>query len=318
METISAMNVPDCELSILVARPDTSFMNQTVRHLVRACNYPFKRKVITADTAPLGGAYRTRTDLAPMSAFHERCDQLIADRVMDEKMTINYDEEFQRQVYIKHFGSAFEMTHDHRSCPILGTLSYIEQATSPYMVHFDSDMLLYQHLEFNWIKRGIELMQSDERIICVLPRSGPPSMDGTMHQLVDYIHNPEGFFEFKYFTSRVFLIDVQRFQALLPLTPQFLKQAPAPARRFTGEIKIMITAMVEPKFEPWESMVTARIKDDCYVRADLDDCRAWTLHAVDHGPDFIAKLPGIIQNVESGIYPSEQAGHYDLDLSCWD
>nr|WP_199313858.1 hypothetical protein [Leptolyngbya sp. FACHB-671] len=56
---------------------------------------------------------------------------------------------------------------------------------------------------------------------------------------------------------------------------------------------------------------------DSYIRAVLGSPKAWTLHPIDRQPKFIKALPDIIQKIESGWYPSEQGGHYDLILKSW-
>jgi hypothetical protein len=38
------------------------------------------------------------------------------------------------------------------------------------------------------------------------PLSGPPTKDGTLYQSQPYAKNPDGFYEFKFFGSRVYLI----------------------------------------------------------------------------------------------------------------
>jgi hypothetical protein len=307
------VNLPDCELSILVARPDINYMMHTVSHLVRACNYPFARKTLVVDTAPLGGQYLLRKDLAPMSVLFDCCAELIKAGTIDQLTCIEYDVKLKRQLYDEHFGRDFPGTHDFRGYPTFGTMYYIEKCQSPYLVHFDSDILLHQSSDFNWIKRGIEVMQSDERVICVMPLSGPPSAKGTF-ELVSYDFNEAGFFEFKFFSSRLFLIDVRRFKSLLPLSLQFHEPS-APVPHYIGEL--VVTKSMEQKMELWERMISTRIANTEFVRANLADPRAWTLHALDHGPEFVAKLPSIIEKVERGVFPPEQAGYYDLELSLW-
>jgi hypothetical protein len=307
------VNLSDCELSILVARPDTGYMMQTVSHLVRACNYPFARKTLVVDSAPLAGQYLLRQDLAPMSTLFDCCNELVKVGVIDQLTYIDYDVKLKRQLYAKHFGRDFPATHDYRGYPMFGTIYYIEKCRSPYLVHFDCDMLLHQSSDFNWIKRGIELMQSDERVVWVMPLSGPPSAKGTF-ELVSYDLNEAGFFEFKFFSSRAFLMDVRRFESLLPLSLQF-HEPNAPVPHYIGEL--VVTKSMEQKMELWEKMIGTRIENTEFVRANLADPRAWTLHALDHGSEFMAKLPSIIGKVERGVFPPEQAGYYDLELSLW-
>lgn len=75
--------------------------------------------------------------------------------------------------------------------------------------------------------------------------------------------------------------------------------------------------MSNGKLAFWEHMVTQRMMEESLFRADLASVEAWALHPVDHGPKFVAALPRIIERVEAGWYPREQAGYHDLRLGLW-
>ncbi len=64
-------------------------------------------------------------------------------------------------------------------------------------------------------------------------------------------------------------------------------------------------------------MVDARLTVTGHVRIDLDSPRAWTVHPPDHGPEFVAALPALLERLEAGDYPPEQAGREDLMLDAW-
>ena len=44
---------------------------------------------------------------------------------------------------------------------------------------------------------------------------------------------------------------------------------------------------------------------------------AWTIDPKDRSAEFIGALPNIIEKIEAGYYPLEQAGHYDLISKYW-
>jgi len=67
----------------------------------------------------------------------------------------------------------------------------------------------------------------------------------------------------------------------------------------------------------WEVMISQNLEATSFVRATLSDTRAWTLHPIDRGSEFIKNLPRLIKLIEDGEYPPEQAGHYDLKLDFW-
>jgi hypothetical protein len=64
-------------------------------------------------------------------------------------------------------------------------------------------------------------------------------------------------------------------------------------------------------------MISKKLERTDYFRATLANSKAWTLHPIDRSPQFIQALPDIIDKVEAGIYPPQQAGHYDLISKLW-
>jgi hypothetical protein len=298
-----------CELSILVARTDTRFMLQTIPHLVRACRYPFERRILLVDDAPLGTVYRERPGLGTLEELRHCCQLLIDRGVVDAAVPIDYSWRSRMSAYFSTFGYPFRSTHDLRGYPVLGSIQGVERASADYVVHFDSDMLLYQERGFDWIKRGIDLLEQSPDLLAVLPRSGPPSVGGGLlqqDQTGESFTRRPGLFLFKTFTSRVFLMDRRRYRALLPLSP--------PLGRKGFRDLLLQRAVPLPE---WERMIGWRLAETETFRADLDTDKAWTLHPNCRGPIFEEALPELIRRVEAGEFPPAQGGFYDLLLEGW-
>jgi hypothetical protein len=294
----------DCTLDILVARPDVGFLPLTVPHLVRSCRFPFRRRRLVVDTAPVSGDYNSRPGIGTLDELRGICRALRDARIVDSIEEINYAEPVRKGIMVRHFGEDPGLTHDYKGYPVYGMAYGIATAETDFYLHFDSDMLLHQGPEANWIAAGIELLGRDPDVLCVLPLPGPPTADGSLHQpYAEYRHDPRGLYIFKAFTSRKFLIDVSRFESALPLR---LEHRPA----WSGD-----TAR---RLQSWEAMVGERLRQSRYVRADLASASAWTLHPLDHGPAFLRALPDIIARVERGEFPAGQAGRFDLLPSLWD
>jgi hypothetical protein len=155
------------------------------------------------------------------------------------------------------------------------------------------------------VHRGIDLLETNREILCVLPLSGPPREDGELVN-TSYRHDPRGYFEFRSFTSRIFLLDTRRLAAALPLP--FARLALPMVRRAWWELKRRSTAC------PVEDSMTARMGETGLVRADLDSPNAWSLHIVNKNSELLETLPALIRHVERGRFPLAQAGRYDLDL----
>jgi hypothetical protein len=290
------MNSRSCTLSIMVARSDVPFLPYTIPHLVRMCKYPFERRTLIRDTAPLADEFAQRGNLGTLSQLIECCDQLLKSGLIDEVVDIDYSKECRTLIYQKHFGADLGDTHGSVGTSIFGYIYSLEVARTDYLVHFDCDMLLHQNPAACWIEQGIEVLKNKADVMAINPRPGPPSSNEILHQLEPHYLEPQGYYSFKSFSSRVYLIDINRFSQLLPLRPKVTSGG---------------------KLAFWEHMVTQGMTEKSFIRADLTTAKAWALHPLDHGPNFVRALPKIIEKVEEGWYPQEQSGYHDLRLGMW-
>ena len=310
----------DCSLWILVARTDINFMMYTIPYLVKMCNFPFDEKVLAIDTAPLSGEMTNRPGIGTMSQLRKNCEKLLDKKIIDRIVDINYSKEYKDKVYLKHFGTKrIKQTHNWKGSPILGYIFCIEECKSDYMLHFDSDMLLYQAKDHNWIDEGIGILKKIPQVMAVRPLSGPPSKNGMIHDWVSYKKDKRGFYKYKFFGSRTFLIDVKHFKSLLPIQTIWESSKNRLISWLPLIIQQKIIKFLKGKnlLTSWELMVSNRIKNTKYFRATLSCPKAWTLHPCDHGPEFIKALPNIIKKIEKGEYPEKQAGIYNLKMDYW-
>ena len=63
-----------------------------------------------------------------------------------------------------------------------GSIRQFHKNNSDYILHLDCDMLFYEEEGFSWIDSAINLMDENKDILCTLPRGGPPTFDGELHQ----------------------------------------------------------------------------------------------------------------------------------------
>lgn len=307
-----------CSLWILTARTDLPFLAQTIPHLVRMCNYPFQEKVLALDTAPLTGDKVNRPGIGSLEDLRRVCRQLQAEGWVDRIVEINYDRSYQNQVYRKHFGYPLHLTHNYKGYPILGTIFTLESAQSDYVLHFDSDMLLYQAPNFSWIDHSIELMENHPQLMSLRPLTGPPSIEGRLEQNYPYTLHPEGFYCFKFFSSRAYLIKKERFDRLLPLPILWRPYRQSWVNTLPLKWKNQLHCWTgKGKLDSWEIMVSQQLEKTDFVRGTLSNPKAWTVHPVDRSQRFLSNLPQIIQRIEQGDYPPAQAGYYDLQTDLW-
>ncbi|UCG34597.1 MAG: hypothetical protein JSW17_03595 [Candidatus Omnitrophota bacterium] len=310
----------DVSLWFLAAKTDVSFMMQTIPHLVRMCNFSFAECVLAIDTKPLSEEKRFRPNIGTPKQLRDCCNKLLSNGIVDKIIDIDFPEDYRKRAYRKHFGtSRIRQTHNWKGYPVLGSIFCIEEAKGDYFLHFDSDMLLYQGREYNWIEEGIRILREHPEVICVRPSAGPQSKENNLYESKYFSEKDSGgFYRLKGFSSRTFLIDRKRFEELLPLKILWAKKQ--------GSIKDRVPRVLMEKIyhftglgrlESWEKMVTEGIKRKGFIRADIISSKSWTLHPCNHGVKFIEALPKIIEDVESGHHPQEQAGNYDLQLKYW-
>ena len=312
------MALSSCSLWIFVARTDIPFLMLTIPHLVRMNNFPFAERVLAVDTAPLTGDKIGRPGIGSLEELRDCTQKLQQAGIVDRIIDINYDRAYCDHLYRRHFGTPVGPTHNYKGYPILGSIFTIEECRSDYMVHFDSDMMLHQEPDYSWITGGIELMQRHPYLMSVRPLAGPPTADGTLYQPNTYEKHPDGFYQFKFFGSRVYLVDCKRFAKLFPFPiiwrpfrNRWLNQLPVSLQTLYSNLT------GKGELESWEIMVSRKVEATDYARATLANPKAWTLHPKDRSPAFIAALPQIIDKIEAGKYPPEQAGHYDLIPELW-
>ncbi len=212
----------------------------------------------------------------------------------------------QNRVYL---GNPYPETHCFRGYPTYASFKQFIDTDAKYVLHLDSDMIFYETPTFSWIKEGVRVMEENKDVLCVLPRGGPPTLDGSLHQgTTPYVvDNKRGLYLFKNFTSRHYLIHRERFLSLLPLKPLWLSWREPIKSRFFGNGKMLC----------WEAMVELALQKSDMWRADLMSDQAWSLHPGDRSKEFYQLLPQIIDSVNRNEFPEEQRGHFDLRLSDW-
>lgn len=205
-----------------------------------------------------------------------------------------------------HFGKRPRWQRDFRGVPLLGWYAGLVSSDAEFHFHADSDILFATDSSRKWFESTSDLLRQHAEICCAAPLPGPPLDDCKLHQS-DYEDRGELGLWFRSFSSRRFLIRRESFNQLLPLN---LRSA---SRR------ILLKSLVSGKspYLNWELLVDEKMRSMNRFRVNTRTPLTWTLHCDARGPEFEAKLPGIIEQVERGVFPEKQGGHYDLELDCW-
>lgn len=303
----------------MVARTDIPFMMHTIPHLVKACSFPFEKRVLVVDGAPLRGDKVSRPGIGTMEQLRASCDELIHQGVMDYIIDMDYSDTYRNQTYRKYFSStSLKPTHNYKGYPILGSIFSMEEVPGDYVLHFDSDMMLYQSPDYNWIEAGIELLTNNDSVMFVRPLSCPPGKAGEFYQKFSFTKDPGGFYRFKFFGSRAYLLNHKKFDQLLPLPVLWTKFKRPWISKLPGRLLTHLHNLTgRGALDSWEVMVSRKLEKTQYVRATLTSDQAWTVHPKDRGERFINALPGLIRRIEAGEYPDAQGGYYDLKLDAW-
>jgi hypothetical protein len=303
------MTTINCELGISVAATDNGFLLQTVPHLIRSCGDAVQWRTLIMDTAPITGVYTKERAVGRLAELRDLCADLKRQGWVDEVVEVAYDPATTTAFNRRTFGRRLLATHDMRGYPIYGLGFRFDSTRSRHYLHFDSDMFIHQTPGHSWIQEGMALLRECPEVLAVLPLSGPPHPAGLIAQPGEvFLRDPRGFFRFPTFTSRIFLLDVQRYEALLPMKPLFLSRRDWLPSWFHGRGKLLA----------WESALTAhmRARGNSF-RADLASPNAWHVHPTDKGARYLELLPRLIAAVERGEFPPEQASHFDLKLDVW-
>lgn len=309
-----------CSLWIIVARTDVAFMMHTIPHLVRMCKYPFKERVLAVDTSMPKHEKRQRPDIGTLSDLRDNCNRLINEGITDRVIDIDFSDEYRRRIYKKHFGtSRLKETHNYKGAPYLGYSFCIEESQTEYILHFDCDMLLYQQYGFSWVEKGIDILEKYPEVMWVRPSAGPQTERLNPYRDKNNLKKySNGFYRLEGFASRCFLLNKKHFENIFPIKILWAKKQGRKKDKMPRKaIEYFNYFTGSGQLESWEITVGARMKEKSFVRADIVNNSTWTLHPPDHGKDFIRILPQIIEKIEKGNFPLEQAGEYDLKLAYW-
>ncbi len=307
--TTRMTDYPKCTLSILAGPGDLPFFAPIVRHLVRVNQFPFAERILVVDAEQRKGPHPpNHAEL--LDRFRAECEDLRKESVVDTivDLDLRRDRAWHRRLAERHFQKSVRETRDFRGVPLFGWIASLEHSDVPYHLHFDSDILLHQEPDFCWIREAIRVLRERPDVMFVSPLPGPPTKNGELNQPGATFRHEDGLFLFKTFSSRRFLLDRSRFNALLPLDFAYASRRHRVLSYLNGKSGVC----------NWEQMVGAALARSKYFRAHLDSPNAWSLHAPDHGPRFVEMLDVLTSTVESGRFPQAQAGNYDLNLDLWE
>ena len=299
----------DIQTYIFTARSDLSFLKYTLPALFKISEKGESNVSVILDTGNPTGVLGNSLVQRNLNETIQEIEMIQTSHKF-KLIKTQYDSHTIKETNRIQLGFPYKETHCFRGYPIHGSFKQFSDTDSKYILHLDCDMIFYEAPKYSWIQEGMRIMEENEDILCVLPRGGPPTKDGSLHQgTTQYqVDEKRGLYLFKNFTSRHYLVHRERFLSLMPMKPLWLSWREPIKSRLFGNGKMLC----------WETIVESAISKSKYWRADLMTTDAWSLHPGDRCDKFQSLLPHIIKRINQGIYPKEQAGHFDLKLDCWE
>ena len=230
---------------------------------------------------------------------------------------VDYSPATSRQIGARFFGGASVPAKDWNGGPFYSYFSGLNAAASDYVVHLDSD-LMFGGGSQGWVAEAVDLLRERPDVLICSPLPGPPRPDGTLpsqgrgdlpREAVEPYPSPA--FRFPHLSSRLFLMDLRRFETAigrLPLTqPPRIRRLQARARH-------------NPPYDLPEAIWSEAMRAHSLYRVDFLGAAPgmWSIHPPYRSAEFYAALPRLIERIEAGDVPDEQRGDHDLNDSMVD
>lgn len=229
-----------------------------------------------------------------------------------QAVDVDFGPEATKRVSDGFFGGRPVPPKDVRGAPIYPYYWALAAAPQDIVLHVDSDMLFGGGSQ-QWAREAVAAFEADPDILFCSPLPGPPTRDGSLPgqpKAVPYRTAPHAF-RFAGMSTRIFCLSKRRFaeraRAITPRRPGVRGTARAV---FTGN----------PLADLAENGLADAMRREHMYRVDFLGAGPgmWSLHPPMRGAEFYARLPALIDRVESGDVPDAQRGHYNIEDAFFD
>lgn len=277
---------PPVSFTVNVCNTDAPYLEKTLRHMLRALNFPFNEKLVAYDPGRQIGKYTERMQ-GSQSEVERILQTLLDEKLIDRVDVIPWTAEEQNRILLKYFGDQNIDLKDFSGAPIYQYLYALDACSGNYAFHADSDMLFYRAGDRSWIYEGLDILQSESKVIVATPQGGPPQASNWLEKItgLSFAPKPKTKWHHASFTStRYFLIDIEKFRACLPLRQSKIG-------------------------EPLENSLTHTFTQKGYQRWSMNGHTHWSIHPWKHDENFIHYLDDLIWAVENNVYPFRRSGY---------
>jgi len=312
--------VDDVTLQINLSIGDIAYARATIPPLVEAHRKNAYEKLAIVDCCRPQKSKSGDSDRQfPLSEFNEKLNQIryLAEELkgqgyFDRVVYFYPDDPLFPEISRKYLRNFINETHDWKGVALMTYLAAFEVSRTPFVLHYDADMFLYQAPGYDWLIEAKNIMDLDPKAVAATPRIYPP-----VHSDIDpaclYLGKPmksvkEAWYN-EWFGARCFLMDLSKFKGYLPLLKgNFL-------------LETLVRKCLHRSYPPSvELMISRCVGRNGGYKLYLKSKKAWLLHPpLSKTSRFIELLPQIQQAVSSGKAPSGQEGHENINsLSLWE
>ncbi len=272
--------------TVNVCNADAPFLDKTLRHMLRALNFPFQERLLAYDPGCQEGKYAERMQ-GSRAQMEDLLDGFLRDGIVDRVDIIPWNEGEQRRILSRHFGHAAVDLKDFSGAPIYQYLWALDRCSGDAVFHADSDMLFYSASPRSWIFDALELFQREAGVVMATPHGGPPQARNWLERTLNISleRKPRTPWHVADSVStRYFLMHRGRFEHVLPL------QQGKPG-------------------EPLENTLTHTFRLRGLERWSMNGYAHWAIHPWKHDENFIRYQDDLIWAVEHDIYPFRRSGY---------
>lgn len=309
-----------CDLQINLSPGDSAYAEIIVPRLVRAHPWVNSRLAIVDCQKPqLTRANRDARRYAE-PGFSYRCREIVrlaqtfqAQGVFDEVFVLedNANHELKLRLTRKFTNGLIppRRTHDYHGAALMAYWAAMDLTAQRFVLHYDADILLYQQADFDWALAALRYMDAQPDVIMASPRIAPPGFAPDAPSLNEGRPNTptSGGWLNDWFSTRCFLLDRQRLAPFLPLV--------------RGQLwwQTLFYRMVQRRYPASPEILLFQSAGARGARRlNLASAQAWILHPTSKPPEFLERLPEILDCVAQGHVPPAQIGHTEVDLTAWE
>jgi hypothetical protein len=303
-------------LQINLAPTDLPHARHILPHQLRQWAGQVEEILLTFDLHRSGGRFAEAwaERLPGMRELVERCcAQYPTARVSE----VDYSPAVAAAIGRQFFGGRTPPPKDWNGGPFYSYFYGLHAAANNYVLHMDSDMM-YGGGSRTWAAEAVKLLQERTDVLICSPLPGPPVPDGSLRSqgrgglpVERAEQHSSTAYRFPHLSSRLFLIDLQRFATAvgqLPLSrPPRIRQVQALVRG-------------NPRYNLPEGIFSTAMTEHSLYRVDFlgDPPGMWSIHPPYRSAEFYRALPALIGRIEAGEVPDAQRGDHDVNDSMVD